>query len=148
MVHILWKGSLSEQIIVRFCIPKFGKRFGTRERGRKCTRRFSMVVRKKLALPKILFGKCSCRRALASDLFKEVSYLGMAFQASSAILASYATSDCSCPLSFAWSVPTVIGEAETTMAIRIKFDLAMELVFLRRLRRQVWPSTLWAIKVR
>ena len=34
------------------------------------------------------------------------------------------------------------------MATRIKFDLAMELVFLRRLRRQVWPSTLWAIKVR
>ena len=29
------------------------------------------------------------------------------------------------------------------MAIPIKFDLAMELVFLRRLR-QVWPSTLWA----
>ena len=40
----------------------------------------------------------SCRRALGRDLFKEVSYLGMASQAASAISVSSATSDCSSPL--------------------------------------------------
>ena len=82
----------------------------------------------------------SCRRALARDLFKEVSYLGIASPPSLATSASSATSDCSrlSPLHclstlfrLDWSILTVICVAEKTMAIRIKFDLAMELVFLR-----------------
>ena len=99
---------------------------------------------------KYFSDEVSCRRALARDLFKEVSYLGIASPPSLATSVSSATSDCSSPLpvSFAWSVLTVICVAEKTMAIRIKFDLAMELAFLRRLGRQVWPSTLWANKVR
>ena len=98
----------------------------------------------------------SCRRALAlaRDLFKEVSGFLSWHRLAGVFgdIASSATSDCSSPLPVDSLSPGVSSPSSVWLKRlwrpRIKFDLAMELVFLRRLRRQVWPSTLWAIKVR
>ena len=135
---------------MRFCIPKFGKRFGTRERGRKCTRRFSIFVRKKLTFWKIFSEGVSCRIALARELFKRFLIsawlrrnLGRHQHCQPPLIAPL---HC-CLLPLAWSVLTVICVAEKTMAIRITwqcscFSEATEEAGL------ALDSIVWAIKVR